>query len=163
VKRLLEFLVMVMLVVVGATGLYLERCLRRPKPVPAQVDMIVLSESLLPYAEGWKREISRKYPDAVGILAHGVIDMPDRWNLLPDHMEGGLRVKDCPRLVEDVVRETKARQPGRIIVLVVCNPFHFRPDWPGVVYSTQDVWTTPDRELIGRQNGEGSILEFREP
>jgi hypothetical protein len=134
-----------------------------PKPVQDHVDMIVLSESLLPYAVRWQREISRKYPNAVGILAHGVEDMPERWNLLPDHMVAGQRIKDAPRLVEDVVNETKKRQPGRLIVLVVCNPFHFRPDWPGVVYSTQDVWTTPDRDVIGREDGDGSILEFRGP
>lgn len=143
-----------------------------PAPFSATVDMICLADSLEDSVEMWRSEISRRYPGAVGLVCHG--GDAGRWMLYPDHRQfafGPFGVipyfeGDRPIPVEGKVLELKARFPGRQIVLVVCNPGHYRLNISGVSYALEGVWCKPDRELDQRSEEHpedvGNIFEFVE-
>lgn len=109
-------------------------------PQPGVV-MEVLDPSLSQYSALWSREISRRFPHAVGILVHGGDFVPGQW------IVGSDPTHEHVEPVQDVVRRIQARYPDRTVVLVSCNPGHLKLGIPGVYYGTDSIWCVPDREL----------------
>lgn len=117
------------------------------------------------YSEGvpesiayWEKEVSRRFPDAVIYVTHGG-DFMGEWAAMD--AEGGLE-----RTV-DVVHRLQVQYPGRIIVLIECNPGHYHLKIPGVYHALDSVWFVPDKEADNTQAGRhdhqedvGNIYEF---
>lgn len=135
----------------------------------AKVDMVVLAESLERGKNLWAAEVERHYPGAVGVLCHGQ-DVDGKWTLFPDHLDIDFSmfpeivtrvVQDKPIPVAEEVATLKAAYPGRLIVLVVCNPHHHRLNVTGVVYALDSVYVVPDRiRLVSDPEAVGNIFEF---
>ena len=147
-----------------------------PDPAP-RIDYVLLSESMTPYVPLWREETSRRYPNAVVVFVHGD-DQNGEWVVVPDVIEPAdgvlalmgfehqVRPLD-PRPVRQVINDVKARHPGRHVVLVTCNPGHYRlDDVEGVSYSLDNIWLMPDRYLHPRNQNDpdtdGSIFELIE-
>lgn len=119
-------------------------CVVTSKPATPQhpsVVMEVLDDSLLWCSDEWQAEIGRRFPNAVGLLMHGGNAVEDEWivsaSVKPGHAS---RVKE-------IVEKYQARHPGRVVVLLACNPGHLKLGLPGVYYFTDSVWCLPDRSL----------------
>lgn len=160
-------------VLLFVTGFSLGRCVINTRsPQAGPVDMVCLADSLEWSVELWRSEIARRYPGAVGLVCHGG-DM-GHWTLHPDHRRLVLLptgpipfyLQDRPFPVEQEIAVLRAKYPGRRIVLVVCNPGHYRLNIPGVSYALESVWAVPDRSLNPRsqQHPEdvGNVFEFQE-
>lgn len=111
------------------------------------VIMEVLDPSLEPYAVAWQREVARRFPSAVAILAHGGDLEQGRWIIQADgkHLQ----------TADDIAAKYRALYPGRVIVLLSCNPGHIKLHVPGVYHFHASVWCVPDRAT-----GKNDIAEF---
>jgi hypothetical protein len=144
----------------------------RPVPQVNHVDVISLCDSLGECDKLWHTEVARRFPDAVVICGHGGDNdagewcvRPDRFDPLASLLSGQAAYVSLPLIpVTKVIRDTKARFPGRQIVLVFCNPGHHRLTEEGVAYAGDSVWIRPDRSLTDRNNDypgyTGNIFEF---
>lgn len=143
------------------------------KPAPTishnpHVDVVVCDPDLEKFANGWRQEISRRFPDAVGILCHGGEFINGEWLVKVPSL-------NLPAMTADQVAQYFTDKfPGRVIVLLACNPGHLHLHVSGVYHAEDSVWCVPDRltggypELDGLQLGRwsdnpgvvGSIFEF---
>lgn len=131
------------------------------------VTMIVLSESMEPNIQSWRREVGRRIPDAVVIAVHGN-DEHGVWMLCPDVAEPMgpfVAYRSLPHIpAELVVKHFRRKFPDRPIVLLSCNPGHHRLSDPNVYYALDDIWIIPDRSLSNRDFPDpstvGNIFEF---
>lgn len=78
-----------------------------------------LDPTLEPFANGWKTEVARRFPDAVVILVHGGNFVEGQWIVEGDYASG-MHVQP----VEDVILKYEKLFPHRPIVLTACNPGH---------------------------------------
>lgn len=133
-----------------------------------RVDVVVCDPSLEQFANGWRQEIGRRFPDAVGVLCHGGEFIDGEWLVKVPSL-------NLPAMTADqVARHFQAKFPGRVIVLLACNPGHLHLHVAGVYHAEDSVWCVPDRlagehpELddlrLGRWSDNpgvvGSIFEF---
>ncbi len=132
------------------------------------VTMIVLSESMEPNIQSWRREVGRRLPDAVVIAVHGNDDSHGVWNAYPDIAEPMgpfVAYRKLPPIpVSWLVKHYRERYPDRPIVLLSCNPGHHTLNDPNVYYALDDIWIIPDRALSNRDFPDpgtvGNIFEF---
>jgi hypothetical protein len=109
----------------------------------ASVVMCVDDPSMQDYANDWRTEVSRRFDNAVVVLCHGTYTLDDTWYIYD--RPGTEHPFDS---VQKVVAETKARYPGRVIVLLCCNVSHTSlHGMPGVWYAPAEVWLVPDRSV----------------
>lgn len=108
--------------------------------------------------EEWKVEVARRFPDAFVYATHGG-DIMGEWGALAPG--GGIE------RVSDLAKRLQRENPGRIIVLLVCNPGHYKLHIPGVYHATDSVWFYTDKQSDntdpGRQqeaSNVGNIYEF---
>jgi hypothetical protein len=116
-----------------------------PPPVIGNPPVIVevLDPSLTFFAPMWRREVARRFPNAVAVLCHGGNFVEDEWII-------GASFPSTDRHVTratDVVVRMQKRYPGRTIVLLACNPGHLTLGIKGVAYFKNSVWCVPDREI----------------
>jgi hypothetical protein len=117
-----------------------------PKPViPTAPDVVVdcLDPSLAKYAPLWEKEVGRRFHNVVAVLCHG-----------GDQVRGNWIVLDQPGsvpaigLVQNLIAIEEAKYPGRMVVLLCCNPAHYvLHGFPEVYYSPASVWCEPDRDI----------------
>lgn len=129
------------------------------------IDIVLLSQSMNGLAQLWEPEVARRYPGAVMLVCHGS-DTNGDWYMHPD-VDHGATGEDAPaRLVKEEVLKAQIRFPGRMIVLICCNPGGYDLDLPLVAYAKSSVWVIPDRNMLPRvrENPEyvGNIFEFTE-
>lgn len=127
----------------------------------SHVDIISYSDSMEPYVPLWRAEVARRFPDAVIIIGHGN-DVKGQWQLTPDIIIGHFLVPLPPIPVIRAIQEAKAKYPGRTIVVVSCNPGHYKLTESGVAYALDSVFCVPDRIEAGRSGDSepGSVFEF---
>lgn len=108
--------------------------------------------------EQWKIEVARRFPDALIYATHGG-DFMGEWGALSPN--GGVE------RVRDLALRLKRENPGRIIVLVICNPGHYHLKIPGVYHALDSVWFAPDKDADNTNAGRaiqranvGNIFEF---
>lgn len=110
---------------------------------PPMVDIECLDRSIEPYAEMWRLEISRRFPDALGVIVHGGDFVEGHW-IVGTAWQNWKHVTP----IEEVITHYEHIYPGRVIVLVSCNPGHVRlTSHPGVYYALDSVWVYPDRQM----------------
>lgn len=134
------------------------------QPVAHRVDVIVLDRSLEEYAEAWRTEVARRFPDAVVVFAHGT-EFPEKLWICKVPNFGSEAIT-----ADQLAQYYKDKFPGRTIVLLACNGGHLHLHVHGVWHATDDVWLIPDRavpeEQVGRSlkdaGAVGSIFEFVE-
>ena len=105
------------------------------------VVMRVLDPTLEQFAPMWQQEISRRFPNAVGVLVHGGDFVEGSWVIGDWQYRSGQHV----RPVSAVVQEAQAMYPNRTIVLLACNPGHLKLNIPNVYYAPASVFCVPDR------------------
>jgi hypothetical protein len=114
-----------------------------PKTAQPAVVMVTLDASLDRYAPMWQKEVSRRFPNAVGVLVHGGNFVEDEWivgtAISPGHVTH----------VQSIVKHYQELYPGRTLVLLACNPGHLKLGIPGVYYAMSSVWCVPDRQVEG--------------
>lgn len=142
-----------------------------------RIDYVLLSESIAPFVDMWRDEVSRRYSNAVVVFVHGD-DRQGQWVVIPDVIEPAdgllaamgfheqVRHLDA-RPIRQVINDVKARFPGRHIVMVTCNPGRYRlDDVDGVSYSLDNIWLVPDRYLHERTtmdpDTDGNVFELLE-
>jgi hypothetical protein len=118
------------------------------------------------FVDAWRVEVARRFPSALVLICHGstgsdIVTGQSGWYLFP---EANGRV---PVRVDEMVRKMRAANPKRVIVLLSCNPGHFKlTRLPGVFYALDSIWLWPDK---AGENGEsmkqepgvvGNIFEF---
>jgi hypothetical protein len=147
IKEFIVAIVIVFAMVMGIAGL---AWVLTPSPmVPAPivqsnyvetpgVIMEVLDPSLDQFAVAWQREVARRFPSAVAILAHGGDLEQGRWIVKSNdkHLE----------TADDVAARYQKLYPGRVIVLLCCNPGHIKLHVAGVYHFSSSVWCVPDRD-----------------
>ena len=151
--RSLLISVAMLLVALGLAGLTFLPPLDHRTPA---VTVEVMDPSLQGYAEAWRAEVSRRFPDAVVILAHGGNFAGDQW-ICSALMFGRYST------VQDAVRFEQARYPGRTIVVLCCNPGHLKLGIPGVFYSNDSVWCVPDRAAQSDGPEDSRLLQATRP
>lgn len=104
------------------------------------VVMEVLDPSLQVFAPMWQKEIARRFPDAVGVLCHGGEFVDGQWIV-------SAKAYGRDLTAQDIARFAQAHYPGRVIVLLCCNPGHLKLGIPGVYHADDSVWCVPDRAL----------------
>lgn len=109
--------------------------------------MEVLDPSLESYASLWREEIARRFPDAVGVICHGGDLEEGRWVV----RSGGQYIQTADALVQHF----QAKWPGRVIVLLACNPGHLALHESGVYYALDSVWCVPDRDTAEPDSAPG--------
>lgn len=113
------------------------------KPVShnPHVDVVVCDPSLEQFANGWRQEISRRFPDAVAILCHGGEFINGEWLVKVPAL-------NLPAMTADqVAAHFKVKFPGRVIVLLACNPGHLHLHVSGVYHAEDSVFCIPDRAV----------------
>lgn len=120
------------------------------------VTVEVMDPSLTLYADAWRAEVARRFPDAVVILAHGGNFAGDQW-ICSALMFGRYST------VQDAVHFEQARYPGRTIVVLCCNPGHLKLGIPGVYYANDSVWCIPDREATSNGPEDRIKLQNTQP
>jgi len=120
------------------------------------------------FVEAWKIEVARRFPDALLFVCHGstgfdITTGEKGWYLFPE-AQGRIPVR-----VDVALRGIKVANPGRIIVLLSCNPDHFRlTGLSNVYYALDAIWLWPDKSgengerIKAQPNVVGSIYEFIE-
>jgi hypothetical protein len=111
-----------------------------PSHTPHGVVMEVLDPGLQQFAPMWQKEIARRFPDAVGVLCHGGEFVAGQWIV-------SAKAYGRDLTAQDITRFEQARYPGRVIVLLCCNPGHLDLGISGVYFSLDSVWCVPDRSL----------------
>jgi hypothetical protein len=127
-------------VVIGAGITVLLSSSAQPAPAHNDVVMEVLDPSLEVFAPMWQKEIGRRFPNAVGVLCHGVEFVNGQWIV-------SAKAYGRDLTAQDIVRFEQAHYPGRTIVLLCCNPGHLKLGIPGVYHADDSVWCVPDRSL----------------
>lgn len=89
----------------------------------------------------WEVEAARRFPGAFVYAAHGGV-AAHSW--ICQGMADPTKLAEAD-FVHDLALRLKAQYPDRIIVLIICNPGHFKLHVPGVYYALADVWLVPDR------------------
>lgn len=112
----------------------------QPFEIHDSVNIDVLDYGLNFAAPLWQKEISRRFPGAVGILCHGGTTVGDVW------YASAQSYGKCVPMAE-LVRHEQAKYPGRTLVLLACNVEHLRLGIPGVYYAKASVWCRPDRAM----------------
>lgn len=115
----------------------------------------------------WKAEVQRRFQNPLLIVGHGNT-FNGVWSIR-DERGGVWRI----RPVREVVLEAQKANPGRVIVLICCNPCGELLHMPGVYHALDSVWFTPDKDINrpGIEEGEqaehdhdrrvvGNIFEF---
>lgn len=114
----------------------------RPAPISTNacgVVMKVYDPTLERFAPAWQKEIARRFPNAVGILLHGGELMEGHWTV---------KTSETYRTeAKEVVLENMRLYPGKVVVLLACNPAHLQLGVPGVYHATDSVWCIPDHAL----------------
>jgi len=118
------------------------------------------------FVEAWKIEVARRFPDALLFVCHGstgfdITTGEKGWYLFPE-AQGRIPVR-----VDVALRGIKVANPGRTIVLLSCNPDHFRlTGLSNVYYALDAIWLWPDKNVedTSRIRAEprvvGNIFEF---
>lgn len=121
-----------------------------PSSLPPMVNVQVLDPSLQKFAEPWRMEVSRRFPDALVILVHGGDLVQGEWLC-------SSKVFNHYALVTDVLRHYRELDPQRTIVFLGCNTgaIHLH-GFPNVFYSLAPVWCLPDR-AIGQDIGDALL------
>jgi hypothetical protein len=126
--------------------------------VPGRIDVVsyVDAPNMAQFLVMWRTEVQRRYPDAVMVVCHGT-DYNGKWCAAPmiDGRFGLLIPMDV------FVPRIQKKYPGRRIVMVTCNPGHYRLNIPGVVYALDSVWMQTDVDLR-KDIAIGNIYEFTE-
>jgi len=158
IKRLLSergtVATLVLAAIVAAWGTY-------PAPVyvydGVKVQRQVEGQQYDKFVEAWQVEVARRFPDALVFICHGsvgydIVTGQPGWYLFP---EASTRV---PVRVDLMARKIRDANPGRVIVILSCNPGHFKlTGLPGVYYALDSIWLWPDK------NGENSESMKQEP
>lgn len=117
-----------------------------PAPVLAPPPMVIvlpLDPSLNQFAEAWRAEVSRRFPDAIVLLMHGGNFVGDEWICTAS-------VYGKYTNVPDVIRYEQKQHPGKAIVVLACNPGHIQlHGFPNVYIALDSVWCIPDRATGG--------------
>lgn len=113
-------------------------------PVPvstsaAGVIVKVYDPTLERYAPMWRAEIARRFPNAVGVLLHGGELMEGRWTVKTS--------ETYRQEAKEVVLKNMRLYPGKVVILLACNPAHLSLGVPGVYYATDSVWCVPDHAV----------------
>lgn len=111
----------------------------RPAAPPPTVTMEVLDESLQGFANNWRTEVARRFPDAVVVLCHGGTFNEGVW--LTKAQDYELPTMD----VDQLAQHYRDLFPTRPIVLLCCNPGHLRCHVRGVWHFMDSVFCVPDR------------------
>jgi hypothetical protein len=91
----------------------------------------------------WKHETQRRFTNPQLIVGHGNT-FNGVW-CIRDERNGVFAI----RPVREVVLEAQKANPGRVIVMICCNPMGERLNMPGVFHAVDSVWFTPDKEITG--------------
>lgn len=156
------------------SGAFLDRAVINPAPLHfvassqwhgIEVENHVMADEYIEASiTHWKTEVTRRFPNALIIVGHGG-DVNGIWNMeLQD--KGGKLVP-----VAKIAAEARLRNPGRVIVLLCCNPNGHLLHIPGVYHAFDSVWFTPDKDINGQPDEEkqahdqdrtdvGNIFEF---
>jgi len=99
------------------------------------------------FVAAWKIEVARRFPYALLFVCHGsvgydiVTGLPG-WYLFPE-ASGRIPVR-----VDLMARKIRDANPGRVIVILSCNPGHFKlTGLPGVYYALDSIWLWPDKNV----------------
>jgi hypothetical protein len=127
-----------------------------------QVETPLPGEGVAQSMDYWRVEIARRFPDAYAVAVHGG-DIGGQWLVQdPD---------DISQLISatKLAQRLQARFPGRIIVLLSCNPGHYNLGIRGVYHAMDSVWFVPDKDADNTQEGRqaerqdvGNIYEFND-
>lgn len=98
--------------------------------------MEVLDPSLAQFAPMWQKEISRRFPNAVGVLCHGGEFVDGQWIV-------SAKAYGRDLTAQDIARFAQAHYPGKTIVLLCCNPGHLKLGIPGVYHFEDSVFLCP--------------------
>jgi len=141
------------LVLFGAIAALSLMAFHSSRPVPRHgVVMEVLDPSLARFAPLWQKEIARRFPYAVGVLCHGGNFVGDQWIVSATSYGRNLTA-------QDIANYEKARYPGRVIVMLCCNPGHLDLGISGVYFATDSVWCVPDRALAENLEAGDRLLD----
>lgn len=135
-----------------------------PKLSDYAVRVINLCDSFDPYIAMWKTEVARRFPGAVMICGHGSKRASDgEWTITPDTDFPFIgTVTGNPVTVRAMIEVAKEQYPGRLVVVLSCNPGHVKLDIPGVAYPNESFWLVPDKNLprnVGTDNV-ANVFEF---
>lgn len=114
-----------------------------------------LDQSLIPYADLWKNEATRRFDSAVVIECHGGSIEDGKWV-----MKAGWQPWEKLVPVETVIARYRALYPNRELILISCNPDHIvLHGYPHVWYAKSSIWVIPDRALTPAmmRNGEDRL------
>lgn len=89
----------------------------------------------------WEQEVERRFQGAYIYAAHGGV-AAHSWICQGPNDPSDIAEAE---FVRDVALRLRAQFPDRVIVLIVCNPGHFKLHVPGVYYARDSVWLTPDK------------------
>lgn len=125
-----------------------------------QIESPLPGENVAQSMDYWRVEIARRFPDAYAVAVHGG-DIAGQWLVQdPDDIS-----KLIP--VATLAHRLQVRFPGRVIVLLSCNPGHYKLGIPGVYHAVDSVWFVPDKdadntdpERQAERSDVGNIYEF---
>jgi hypothetical protein len=108
---------------------------------PPTVRVEVLDPTLQRFAEPWRAEVSRRFPDALVILVHGGDFVEGQWLC-------SSRSYNHYTLVTEVLRHYRELYPARTLVFLGCNTGSIRlHGLPNTFYALASVWCQPDRAV----------------
>lgn len=116
-----------------------------PPQAPPTVIVETLDESLQPFSNFWRTEVARRFPDAVVVACHGGEFIEGEW--LVKSPEFGKAAITADKLAQHF----KDKYPGRVIVMLACNPGHLHLHVSGVYHAMDSVWCLPDRATMSDQ------------
>lgn len=102
----------------------------------------------------WKVEVARRFPGARLFVCHG-LTLDGQWFIFPQDGR--------PMLASKAAQRLRSKEPGRVIVFIVCNPDGVPLGMPGVYHAKQSVWFEPDKNYVGDERDHetcGNIFEF---
>ena len=119
--------------------------------VPPAVTMEIMDGSLGIYANAWRTEVARRFPDAVVVLAHGGTFSEGVWLVKATDY-------DHPTMTADqLAQHYKDLFPNRPIVMLCCNPGHLHLHVHGVYHAMDSVWCVPDRAVGQAQQNDAKL------
>lgn len=107
----------------------------------SQTDSQCVAPGMEPSVALWEIEVERRFPGAFIYATHGSV-AAHTWICQGEADPSSLAEAD---FVHDLALRLRAQFPDRVIVLIVCNPGHFKLHVPGVYYARDNVWLTPDK------------------